>query len=83
MQVIPKLSSGSDRTSGASMKTGTDTKNTDAANANQACFLAFWAEACCTISTTVSTSDERTLSFVVPDGTGRIVGAAAVYEGNV
>lgn len=65
------------------MNTGTETKNTDAANASQACFLAFWADVACTISTTVPTSDERTLSFVVPDGTGRIVGAGAVYEDNV
>jgi hypothetical protein len=81
--VIPKLNRGSDRTSGASIKTGTDTKNIDAANAHHACFLAFLAEISCTISATVSTSDERRLVFVVPGGTGRIMGAGAVYKVNV
>jgi hypothetical protein len=35
--VIAKLKVGSDRTSGASINTGTETKNTAAANTNQVC----------------------------------------------
>jgi hypothetical protein len=83
MQVIPKLSRGSDRTSGASIKTGTDTKNTDAPNASQVCFAAFWVEVSRTLSATVPISDRGVLAFVVPGGTERIVGAEAVYEDNV
>lgn len=73
---MPRLSKGSDRTRGASMKTGTDTKNTAAANANQIRFALSGTN----VISKVWAMAGRT---AFPDGVGRIVGAVVVYEGNV